>query len=234
MDKISGIYKIVNNTNGKYYVGGSMDVLSCKGRISHHKYYLKYNKHSNAHLQAAWNKYGGHNFSFFVVEEVPPLRLLEAEQKYLDIAKTELDKCYNLEFKSNGGEQRESSRLKRSLALKGRIVSVETRQRLRVSHTGKHHSASARLNMSKAKTGVNHPYYGKHRPVEVRKKISIGNSGPRNHKYDPIIYKWKNLKTGEMFNGTQCEFRSKTGWKGSSVNLVVKGHRKSIYDWIIK
>jgi hypothetical protein len=47
--KISGIYKIINKINNKYYVGSS--------------------KHINPHLQNAWNKYGQNNFDFVITEE---------------------------------------------------------------------------------------------------------------------------------------------------------------------
>ena len=57
--KISGIYKIVNKVNGKYYVGSSNDVL--KTRFYEHKRLLTKNKHFNVKLQNAWNKYGESN-----------------------------------------------------------------------------------------------------------------------------------------------------------------------------
>src|SRR3989304_1436717 len=64
--KISGIYKIINKTNGKYYVGSSNDII---GRWFTHKSQLNRNNHCNPHLQRAWNKYGKDNFEFIIVEE---------------------------------------------------------------------------------------------------------------------------------------------------------------------
>ena len=46
--KISGIYKIINKTNGKYYVGSSVDVFR---RWNSHLNHLIKNKHNNTHLQ---------------------------------------------------------------------------------------------------------------------------------------------------------------------------------------
>lgn len=64
--KICGIYMIRNIANDKKYIGLSRD---CYGRISRHKTNLKHNKHSNCHLQAAWNKYGWQMFEFLIIEE---------------------------------------------------------------------------------------------------------------------------------------------------------------------
>jgi len=99
--KISGIYKIVNKVNGKYYVGSSKDIICY--RWPQHTRALRANRHKNDYLQNAWNKYGENNFEIIVIKQVPPNLLLEIEQSYLDIAKHEQHKCYNLKFKSEGG-----------------------------------------------------------------------------------------------------------------------------------
>ena len=61
----SGIYCIFNKSNGKIYVGQSVQL---KTRISQHKSELNFNNHSNKHLQSAWNKYGEDAFDFIIVE----------------------------------------------------------------------------------------------------------------------------------------------------------------------
>ena len=108
--KISGIYKIINKINGKYYVGSSKDIIN--SRWSYHRKCLRGKYHKNDYLQKAWNKYGESNFDFIIVEEVYKEKLLLVEQKYLDIAKTEQDKCYNLNFNARGGDISEYSRTK--------------------------------------------------------------------------------------------------------------------------
>lgn len=52
--KIAGIYKITNLVNGKMYIGESRN---CFSRWQSHKRELKKGRHSNTHLQRAWNKY---------------------------------------------------------------------------------------------------------------------------------------------------------------------------------
>ena len=93
--KISGIYKIVNKLNGKYYVGSTNHFWN---RWRQHRYSLNRNKSNSKHLQYAWNKYGETAFDFAVIEKIPEESLLLIEQKYLDIAKIEQDKCYNTNF----------------------------------------------------------------------------------------------------------------------------------------
>ena len=54
-----GIYKIVNKITNQCYVGQSQRV---KKRLKEHFRLLRQNKHTNPHLQNAYNKYGGDNF----------------------------------------------------------------------------------------------------------------------------------------------------------------------------
>jgi group I intron endonuclease len=89
----SGIYKIINTVNGKYYVGSSVD---CKDRWREHKRGLKANRHSNSYLQASWNKYGEKAFEFKIVDAVPKEQLLDREQFYLDFMALEKGWMYNL------------------------------------------------------------------------------------------------------------------------------------------
>ncbi len=56
---ICGIYKIVNTATGQCYVGQSQRV---KKRLKEHFRLLRGNKHTNPHLQRAYNKYGAVSF----------------------------------------------------------------------------------------------------------------------------------------------------------------------------
>jgi group I intron endonuclease len=96
--KISGIYKIINKLDGKYYVGSDSDI-NCNTRWNDHKSKLKRNKHYNTHLQNSWNKYGGENFEYKVVEifkNISSENLSDIEQLYLNESKLEKNKCYNI------------------------------------------------------------------------------------------------------------------------------------------
>jgi group I intron endonuclease len=56
---VCGIYKLVNKATGQCYVGQS---VRAKKRIKEHFRLLRWNKHTNPHLQNAYNKYGADNF----------------------------------------------------------------------------------------------------------------------------------------------------------------------------
>jgi group I intron endonuclease len=56
-----GIYKIVNQINGNFYVGSSKNI---RRRWKEHLQKLKSNNHQNILLQRSWNKYGENNFRF--------------------------------------------------------------------------------------------------------------------------------------------------------------------------
>lgn len=79
----SGVYSITNITNGKQYIGSSVNIPN---RWKTHVRQLNNGKHKNSHLQNAWNKYGEDSFVFAEVIEV--LRdkrlLLASEQQYID------------------------------------------------------------------------------------------------------------------------------------------------------
>ena len=100
----SGIYKLTNVKNGKFYIGSAKDI---KRRWWEHKNDLKKQKHINPKLQNAWNFYGENNFDFSIIESVveDESRLLEREQFYLDTFKPYMkDIGYNIGAKSSGGD----------------------------------------------------------------------------------------------------------------------------------
>jgi len=102
-NKISGIYKIRNKITGKYYIGSSDNILGTTGRWMEHINGLKANRHENSYLQNAWNKYGKENFEFSILKEISKNDLFSLEQKYLDEAKKDGKRCYNLSFLATGG-----------------------------------------------------------------------------------------------------------------------------------
>jgi hypothetical protein len=76
-----GIYKIVNQINGNFYVGSSKNI---RRRWKEHLQKLKSNNHQNILLQRSWNKYGENNFRFEIIEECKLEHLLERENFYLN------------------------------------------------------------------------------------------------------------------------------------------------------
>lgn len=79
---VSGVYQIRNLVNNKIYIGSSKNL---KHRKNHdHISTLKKNKHQNAHLQNAFNKYGEKNFVFEIIEFCEEKELKDIEQYWLD------------------------------------------------------------------------------------------------------------------------------------------------------
>lgn len=85
--KVSGIYKITNIVNNKFYIGSTTNLYR---RICEHRLALSKNKHSNQHLQNAYNKYGIENFKVFVLESNVDLLILRSKEgEYLQQLKPE-------------------------------------------------------------------------------------------------------------------------------------------------
>jgi group I intron endonuclease len=92
----SGIYKIKNNDNGKFYIGSASNFLA---RYKQHLSALKNNRHYNNILQHSYNKHGKEAYSFIILEittgKTKEERLYVEGiylKKYYDGGKT----CYNL------------------------------------------------------------------------------------------------------------------------------------------
>lgn len=71
----AGVYLISNNVNGKCYVGSTIHLDQ---RRKEHFSRLANNKHINAHLQNAYNKYGREGQSGRVLTEEHKAKLSEA------------------------------------------------------------------------------------------------------------------------------------------------------------
>lgn len=95
----SGIYKITNIINGNIYIGSSKNIHN---REIQHFSDLRLRKHSNSHLQRAYNKYGKERFVFNIVERCKESQRLLREQWYLDNI-INWDKDYNISKMATGG-----------------------------------------------------------------------------------------------------------------------------------
>jgi group I intron endonuclease len=80
-----GIYKIVNLLDEKVYIGSSINIGS---REYKHFWMLKKNIHDNSHLQNSYNKNGESHFKFVILEECDVNQLIERENHYINILKS--------------------------------------------------------------------------------------------------------------------------------------------------
>ncbi len=147
----SGVYKWVNLSNGKVYVGSAVNINS---RLRVHRSLLRRGIHKNEHLQRSWNKYGEKSFSFVIIEFCGLESLIDREQHWIDT-----HKAVNPDFGYNnrpdadsmlGFKFSEEARVKISIAQKRVWDSPEYREA--ASEAGKKRCADpiVRSRMSKA------------------------------------------------------------------------------------
>lgn len=141
----SGIYKILNTTNGKFYIGSAIDLGN---RFRTHRHKLEKSKHKNKHLQAAYNKHGANAFEFIILEYCDKEKLIEREQFWIDKTKCcDREIGYNLNPTAGnmlGYNHTEEVKQKLSVLYTGRKLSEETKAKMK----GRKPSDEARAKMS--------------------------------------------------------------------------------------
>lgn len=93
------LYEIVNNINGKRYVGRTNNI---EKRWKRHITELNNHNHHSIYLQRAWDKYGEENFTFNIIdtrETLEEIEILEEETINMDY-----ENMYNVSRQSYGGD----------------------------------------------------------------------------------------------------------------------------------
>ncbi len=178
----SGIYSIRNKTNGKLYVGSTVDFAS---RWANHRCQLRKGNHDNSYLQRAWVKYGEDVFEFTVLLECPEGDLTVAEARFIQETRAGIrEHGYNLDtFIQDRRVVSPETRAKISAACKGKKFSDETRAKISAAKMGKKHSPEARAAMSFAQTGRKHSeetlqkFRNRIQTDETRAKIAAAHTG---------------------------------------------------------
>jgi group I intron endonuclease len=162
----SGIYKIVNASNGKYYIGSTVNL---KRREKEHFQNLRNGCHINVILQRAFNKYSESSFTFVVLEECDADDLMTAEQRFLD-EHYHTGVLYNVSRFAHGGDNtsyhpnNEEIRQKISIAAKAmwsrrseqeKQAWIERRMGEGNGNYGKRWPKERREHLSRLKCGVN-------------------------------------------------------------------------------
>ena len=129
----SGIYYFCNLTNGKRYVGSSVNIYN---RLHEHLHNLRGNKSHNQHFQNAWCKYGEDSFIYGVLEFCDPEIRFDREQHYIDSLCPEYNLTNNV-VANFGHSPTDECRQKISETLKQKYASGEI-QTYRQDHAWKH------------------------------------------------------------------------------------------------
>jgi group I intron endonuclease len=176
---IPGVYIILNISDGKCYVGSSVDVGK---RLRNHRENLVKGTHGNGHLQHSWDKYGPTAFQFKVVALCEEVELLVEEQATIDVLLSMDPKHgYNRRDAGNKGRPSPEALARMRTAHTGHVHRPEHRAKISASLAGKPLSPEHRASISTAKTGV--PHSPAHR--ENNSAAQKGNTNAQGHVCTP-------------------------------------------------
>lgn len=148
----SGIYQIRNLINNKRYIGQTANFQ--KRKQIHFKDLKSKSKHTNPHLQKAYNKYGEENFVFEILEYINLTNENEFNKNKLserenDWVKYYSPNVYNIRIVSQSnlgikfGPRSEQSKINMSNAQKGHPVSEQAKINMSNAQKGKKRSKEA-------------------------------------------------------------------------------------------
>jgi group I intron endonuclease len=149
----SGIYRIVNTINDKYYIGSAYDLYK---RFKDHKSALKSNRHHNKQLTRFVNKYGLDKLNFELLEECNIEKLELKEQYYISNTKNIFNETLFVDAINRGRKLSDSHKQKisESIKSKGIIRSEETKAKISKANKGhkynlgKIHTKETKLKLS--------------------------------------------------------------------------------------
>ena len=181
----SGIYKIVNKVNSKYYLGSSKDFHVRKLR---HFNELRKGNHHNIYLQRAFNKYGEENFEFVILEECE--NTLEREQELLNSLNLKL--CYNVSLSASGGDLIKNHPNREEIIKKTTLILLNGPKRTK-SFAGEN-NPNWKGGISKYvpkptrdRIGSNNPFYGKKHKQETKESIRQQRIGKYNGNQEKVV-----------------------------------------------
>ncbi|WP_434750213.1 NUMOD3 domain-containing DNA-binding protein [Paenibacillus amylolyticus] len=216
------VYKIINKTNGKFYVGRTFDIVQ---RWKRHRSLLLLGQHHCTHLQNSWNKYGENNFDVHTVQmfetgdEVEDLRLAKTlEQEFIEMYKPTgilYNKSWSAETGVSKGEDHvHYSKMPWDWMYSGDISRwremIESRNMNGENNPfyGRTHSEETLKVLSEkcANYGEDNGFFGKHHSDETKRLIGSKNRGRLAGGKNPSARKV--IVLGEYFDTVKeaCEY----------------------------
>ena len=198
---MKGIYSIANILNGDCYIGQSINLSK---RKNNHFSDLSRNKHTNKHLQNAFNKYGKNLFKFIVLIICEEFELTYYEQELVNKLKPKYNICKKCVNSTKGMIFSEESRKKMSESRKGQVssrkgavLSFETKNRISQSNTGKlawNKGISCRKETKDKLSEINN---GKILTEQTKQRISSSLKGRTSNRKGIIMTKSQKMKISE-------------------------------------
>ncbi len=238
--KITGVYAITNNINGKIYAGQSVNIYK------RWEYYKNKNNKDTTPIISAIRKYGVENFTFEVVELCTREELNALEIHCIAVIGSMFPCGYNL---STGGQKTtflykpsEKTLQKRSMALTGQKRTEETKVKMSAAQLasqspeksrklsealrGKVVSAEQRLKISNSLKGNVPPNKGIPMSDETKAKVSAAKTGiTASWKFRPVI-----RNDGVVFESLKSAAQAINATYRGLIR-VLNGERKRIYGW---
>lgn len=241
----SGIYSIVNISDGLTYIGSSNNL---RKRHTQHNWDFKNNRHSNNRMQRVYNKYGKDIFKYSVLEYCNPDDRHDIEQQYLDFFLTSIPKIgYNMcpnvgsvsgkkvsdETKkkigdSNRGKKRTVEQLLvQSETHKGFKCKPESIEKSRMARIGKKPSKESIEKIRAKKLGSRHT-------EATKKKISMANIGKCRPMKDSTKVKLSLANKGKTLSKEHRDKMSVSHKGKVQTSELIAKRVKSLYKPVLK
>lgn len=235
----SGVYKITNTINGKFYIGSSGDIET---RWTTHINSLNRGNHHSKHLQRSWNKYGSLFFIFSIIEKIEiSEQLIIREQHYLDVL-LPWNRLIGYNISPTAGsclgiKRTDETKQKLREINIGKKVSDEVKQRISegLKSSKKWRDAITsdeyRQKMREVNLGENNPMWGKTGPVGEDHHM-WGRFGKDHHRAKKILQYEKAGKLLKEWDSLADAERA--GFNHTNVSSCCSGKLKSAYGYVWK
>jgi group I intron endonuclease len=224
----------------KQYIGSAVNLFQ---RKKEHFKCLKNRNHHNRHLQNHVNKYGIDVLSFSIIQCCPKEKLIKQEQYWINLLQPEFNICkianstlglkYTKEQRQqwvgiNNPAKRPEVRKKLSIAAKNKIISEETKRRMRIANSGKNNGMYGKKQTESSKlknrlsnigkhNGNKNPMFGKTHTKEAIQKMRDANLG-RKQSIESVQ---KRMTTIKLKPDIICPF---CGYSGKYLKMMNKNH----------
>lgn len=190
LPKECGIYALLNLTNGKVYIGQSLNIHD-RGRA--HWCFLE-GGNGSRHLQKSWNKNRG-KIVIGVVELCSPEEMSSREERWIESTKSWVREFgYNLDKAARGSGRRSPETLERMSQIQtGRKHSLETRRKISEANKGQVISEEQRRITSERMKGSKGS-------DEKKLKCSIASRGYWDNASEESLQE-RNLKVSQALKG---------------------------------